>query len=134
MKQSLDKNQHSVYTLTYHLVLVTKYRRQVITHRTYLRLIEIFKNIGKTYNIKLQESNYNSDHLHFLFKAKPDTTLLKFINSYKSASSRLIKKEYPEIKKKLWKQAFWKIGYFLSTTGGANIETIRKYIERQQKK
>jgi putative transposase len=72
--------------------------------------------------------------VHFLFKAKPDTPLIKFINSYKSASSRLIKKEYPEIKKKLWKEAFWKIGYFISTTGGANIETIRKYIERQQRK
>lgn len=134
MKQSLDKNQHSVYTLTYHLVLVTKYRRQVINHRMYLRLIEIFQNIGKIYNIHLQESNFDLDHIHFLFKAKPDTTLLKFINSYKSASSRLIKKEYPEIRNKLWKQAFWKIGYFLSTTGGANIETIRKYIERQQKR
>jgi putative transposase len=134
MKQSLDKNQHSVYTLTYHLVLVTKYRRHVINQKIYFRLREIFQNIGETYNIHLQESNYETDHVHFLFKAKPDTTLLKFINSYKSASSRLIKKEYPEIKKKLWKEAFWKIGYFISTTGGANIETIRKYIERQQKK
>lgn len=134
MNQSLDKNQHSVYTLTYHLVLVTKYRRSVINQKIYFRLREIFQNIGKTYNIHLQESNYETDYIHFLFKAKPDTTLLKFINSYKSASSRLIKKEYPEIKKKLWKEAFWKIGYFISTTGGANIETVRKYIERQQRK
>ncbi|MGC9516182.1 MAG: IS200/IS605 family transposase [Methanomicrobiales archaeon] len=134
MRQILDRNQHSVYTLTYHLVLVIKYRRQVITPIIYFRLGEIFQNIGKLYNIELMESNYETDHIYFLFKAKPDTILLKFINSYKSASSRLIKKEYPEIKKKLWKVAFWKIGYFLSTTGGANIETIRKYIERQQKK
>jgi putative transposase len=115
-------------------VLVTKYRKQIITPEIYSKLVEIFQNIGKNYNIHLQESNYDLEHLHFLFKAKPDTALLKFINSYKSASSRLIKKEYPEIKKKLWKEAFWKIGYFISTTGGANIETIRKYIERQQKK
>ena len=134
MNQSLDKNQHSVYTLTYHLVLVTKYRRKVINQQIYSKLEEIFERIGRTYNIELQESNYGLDHIHFLFKAKPGTALLKFINSYKSASSRLIKKEYPEIKKKLWKEAFWKIGYFISTTGGANIDTIRKYIERQQKR
>ncbi|MBU4535247.1 MAG: IS200/IS605 family transposase [Euryarchaeota archaeon] len=78
MKPNLDKNQHSVYTLTYHLVLVTKYRRQVITSKIYFRLKEIFKNIGKLYNIELQESNYETDHIHFLFKAKPDTVLLKF--------------------------------------------------------
>lgn len=44
----------------------------------------------------------------------------------KSASSRLIKKEYSEIKNSLWKSAFWKKGYFITTTGGANIETIKK--------
>ncbi|MBV1767495.1 MAG: IS200/IS605 family transposase, partial [Methanobacterium sp.] len=134
MKPNLDKNQHSVYSLTYHLVLVTKYRKQVINPKIYSRLREIFQNIGRKYNIHLQESNYETDHINFLFKAKPDTVLLKFINSYKSASSRLIKKEYPEIKEKLWKGAFWKIGYFISTTCGVNIETIRKNIERQQKK
>jgi len=134
MKQSLDKNQHSVYILTYNLVLITKYRRNVLTQEIYQRLVEIFKRIGKKYNIELKESNYELDHIHFFFKTRPDTTLLKFINSYKSASSRLIKKEYPEIKIKLWKEAFWKIGYFISTTGGTNIETIRKYIERQQKR
>jgi len=134
MRQSLDKNQHSVYALTYQLVLLTKYRRHVINQKIYFRLIEIFQNIGKNYDIHLQESKHDLDHITFLFKAKPDSALLKFINSYKSASSRLIKKEHPEIKKKLWKEAFWKIGYFISTTGGVNINTIRKYIVRQHKK
>jgi putative transposase len=134
MNQDLDKNRHSVYTLTYHLVLVIKYRKQVLNHEIYDRLIKIFVKIGKSYGINLQESNFEPDHIHFLFKAKPNTSLMKFINAYKSASSRLIKKEYPSIKKKLWKESFWKIGYFLSTTGGANIETIRKYIENQKKK
>jgi putative transposase len=60
--------------------------------------------------------------------------LLKFINAYKSASSRLVKKEFPEIKDKLWKQSFWKIGYFITTTGGANIDTIKQYIEGQKRK
>jgi putative transposase len=50
---------------------------------------------------------------------------LKFINAYKSASSRLIKKRISgDPKKKLWKEAFWKIGYFISTTIGANLETV----------
>jgi putative transposase len=134
MKQVLDKNQHSVYALTYHLVLVIKYRKQVLNQQIYDRLINIFVKIGEGYGINLQESNFELDHIHFLFKAKPNTSLMKFINAYKSASSRLIKKEYPTIKKKLCKEAFWKIGYFLSTTGGVNIETIRKYIENQKKK
>ncbi|MCL2116525.1 MAG: IS200/IS605 family transposase [Methanobrevibacter sp.] len=134
MSQDLDKNQHSVYRLTYHLVLVIKYRKEVINEKIFNRLMEIFNNDSINFDITLEESNFESDHVHLLFKAKPQTQLLKFINAYKSASSRLIKKEYPEIRKKLWKESFWKIGYFISTTGGANIDTIKKYIESQMRK
>ena len=133
MGPDLDKNQHSVYKLTYHLVLVIKYRRQVITPEIFDRLIEIFNKNAFNFGITLEESNFESDHIHFLFKTKPQTQLLKFINAYKSASSRLIKKEYPEIREKLWREAFWKIGYFISTTGGANLETVTKYIQNQKR-
>ena len=54
-----------------------------------------------------------------------------FNNAYKSASSRLIKKDFPEVRRKLWKEMFWLRSYCLLTTGGAPIETIRKYIENQ---
>ena len=82
----------------------------------------------------LKRLNWEVDHIHILFEASPNTNLVKFINSYKSASSRMVKKEFPTIKKSLWKNAFWKTGYFITTTGGANIETIRQYIERQREK
>ena len=83
--------------------------------------------------IVVKEVNGEVDHIHILFEAKPSTNLVKFINSYKSASSRIIKKQYPVIKKSLWKSAFWKTGYFITTTGGANIETIHQYIEQREK-
>lgn len=134
MKSKLDKTQHSVYKLTYHLVLVVKYRRKVINTPIYKRLITIFNNIGSKYNIEIIEANFESDHIHILFKSHPNVNLQKFVNSYKSASSRLIKKEYPEIKKQLWKSQFWKIGYFITTTGGASIETIKQYVENQSRR
>jgi len=96
----LDTNNHSVFLLYYHLVLVTKYRRKVINDNISNRLKEISK----------------------------------FINAYKSASSRLIKKEFPEIKEQLWKEYFWSRSFCLLTTGGAPIEIIKKYIESQGKK
>lgn len=134
MNQKLDKTQHSVYKLTYHLVLVTKYRRKVIDTIIYNRLMNIFQNIGFKYNVVILESNFESDHIHILFKSSPNINLQKFVNSYKSASSRLIKKEYPKIKRKLWKSQFWKRGYFITTTCGASIKTIKQYIEKQQRR
>ncbi|MBZ4642848.1 MAG: tnpA [Deferribacteraceae bacterium] len=129
----LDNNNHSVFLLYYHLVLVTKYRRKVIDDNISNRLKEIFEKIQGNYNITLQEWNHDKDHVHILFKAHPNSELSKFINAYKSASSRIIKKEYPEIKKQLWKEYFWSRSYCLLTTGGAPIEVIRKYIETQGK-
>ena len=66
-----------------------------------------------------------------LFRAQPKTELSKFINAYKSASSRLLKQEYPQIRRQLWREYFWSRSFCLLTTGGAPIEVIRKYIEQQ---
>lgn len=130
----LDNNNHSVFSLNYHLVLVVKYRRKVIDDTVSNRLKDIFVKISPSYNISVVEWNHDIDHIHILFKAQPNSELSKFINAYKSASSRLIKKEFPQIRSKLWKEYFWSRSFCLITTGGANIETIKKYIQSQGEK
>jgi putative transposase len=130
----LDNNNHSVFLMYYHLVFVIKYRRKVIDDQISNRLKEIFEYIAPNYNIALQEWNHDKDHVHMLFKAQPNSELSKFINAYKSASSRLIKKEYSTIKKILWKEHFWSRSFCLLTTGGAPIEVVRRYIESQGEK
>ncbi len=127
----LDSNAHSVFLLHYHLILVVKYRRQVFEDNISDRAKEIFEYIAPNYNITLQEWNYDKDHVHILFKAHPNTQISKFINAYKSASSRLLKKEFPQMKQKLWKEYFWSQSFCLLTTGGAPIEVIKNYIENQ---
>ncbi|WP_172357870.1 IS200/IS605 family transposase, partial [Pseudolactococcus insecticola] len=107
MTREFDRNNHSVFLLNYHMIMVTKYRRMVINDEVSNRLREIFERIGKSYEISIEEWNSDGDHVHVLFRAKPQSELRKFINSYKSASSRLIKKEYSEIRQKLWKEMFW---------------------------
>lgn len=130
----LDTNNHSVFLLHYHLVLVVKYRRQVFDREISDFAKEMFVEIGSKYNVSLVEWNHNKDHIHILFKAHPNSELSKFINAYKSASSRLIKRDFPNIRKKLWKEMFWSRSFCLLTTGGAPIDTIKKYIENQGQK
>ena len=127
----LDNNNHSVFAMYYHLILVVKYRRSLIDDAISERLKEIFEYIAPQNNITLQEWNNDKDHVHILFKAHPNSELTKFINAYKSASSRLIKKEYPDIRLKLWREYFWSRSFCLLTTGGVPIEVIKRYIESQ---
>ncbi len=135
MKSIYDTNKHSVFLLQYHLILVIKHRREVIDDKVCNRLREIFEYIGakEQYKLKIIEFNHDKDHLHILFKAEPKSELSKFINAYKSASSRLIKKEFPKIKQKLWKEAFWSRSFFLATTGAVTLEVLRQYVENQGK-
>lgn len=127
----LDNNNHSVFAMYYHLVLVVKYRRKVFDDTISSYAKSVFEKIAPSYNISLLEWNHDIDHVHIMFKAQPNSELSKFINAYKSASSRLIKRDFPKIRNKLWKEHFWSQSFCLLTTGGAPIEVIKKYIETQ---
>ena len=127
----LDSNNHSVFLMYYHLVLVIKYRRKVFDDEMSDYAKGMFVKLGNKYNISLVEWNHDSDHIHILFKAHPNTELSKFINAYKSASSRMIKKDFPQVKKKLWEEMFWSRSFCLLTTGGSPINVVKKYIENQ---
>ena len=126
-----DNNYHSVYKISYHIVFCVKYRRKVTTNEISIRLKEIFLKISPKYKIALMEWEHDTDHIHLLIRATPVTELSKFINAYKSASSRLIKKEFPIIKSKLWKEYFWSRSFLVLSVGGASIEVIKKYIQGQ---
>ena len=130
----LDTNAHSVFSLHYHLILVTKYRKKVFDDEISNRARELFEAIAPNYKIEVLEWSYDQDYTHVLFKAQPKTELSKFINAYKSASSRVLKKEYPSMKKQLWKEMFWSRSFCLLSSGGAPSEVIEQYIEEQGQK
>lgn len=130
----LDNNNHSVFLLHYHLVLVVKYRRKVFSDKMSNYAKNIFVRILQSYNITLLEWNYDIDHVHIMFKTHPNTEISKFINAYKSASSRLIKKDFPLVRKKLWKEMFWSRSYCLITTGGVPLDVVKQYIQNQGNK
>ena len=129
-----DNNYHSVFFLQYHLIMCVKYRNKVIDDAISNRLREIFERISPSYNITLEEWNHDVDHVHILFRGQPNTEMSKFINAYKSASSRLVKKEFPEIRNSLWKEMFWSQSFCLLTTGGASADMVKQYIQSQGEK
>ena len=131
---NLDNNNHSVFMLHYHLIMCIKYRSKVIDDTISNRLKEILVQIAPTSNVSWEEWNYDIDHVHILFRGQPNTEISKFINAYKSASSRIIKKEFTKIRKSLWKEMFWSQSFCLLTTGGTTVDIIKQYIQSQGKK
>jgi len=131
----LHTHSHCVYRLTYHLVLVSKYRHKCFTNELLEYAESICKRTCEKWDIELLEFGGESDHVHLLFSAYPKLDLSKFINNLKTVSSRMIRKNFPEHLKEFYhKPVLWTRAYCLLSTGGATIEIIEKYIQNQGKK
>ena len=126
---------HCVYNLTYHfVVLVTKNGRKCFTGAMLDRLKEIITNLCQKWEVELLEFQGASDHVHLLLDMHPNIMPSKFINNLKTVTSRLMRKEFAEhLAEFYWKPVLWTRAYCLLTTGGATIDTIRQYIEKQER-
>ena len=123
---------HCVYDLRYHLVLVTKYRKKCLKKEIRTRLEEICKKTCKFWDIDLLEFGGEKDHIHLLLSMHPNVEISNFVNNLKTVTSRLIRKEYKKhMKKYYWEPKLWTRAYCILTTGGATIDVINKYIEKQ---
>jgi putative transposase len=134
MSSSYNKGFRSVYKLTAHVVLVTKYRKKAISEKVLLRLKEIFTETLIKWECNLVEFNGESDHVHLLIDYKPDISLSKLIANLKTVSSRLIRRDFPELASKYFynKPFFWTGAYFVASCGGVTVSQLKKYVENQK--
>ena len=128
---TLESNNHSVFLMKYQLVLTVKYRRKVINESVAKRLHEMFLYISPTYNITLNEWHAAEDHIHVAFNAEPNSEISKFINAFKSSSSRMVKKENPEIIDLLFEGTFWAQTFCLLTEGEIPPGVFNEYLNTQ---
>ena len=132
MQASLRRSSHAVYCIHLHIVLVTKYRRKVITSEILARLREIFTELCVQQKSILVEFNAESDHAHLLVDLSPDNHISEFVKILKATSSRLIRKEFPERVNQFYrKPVFWSSSYFINSSGGVSLDVLKKYIKQQ---
>ena len=131
MEYKLDKGCHSTYSLRLHYVCCVKYRRKVLTPEVTEYLKEINLSVAGKFGVQIIEQETDQDHIHIIFSSKPQIQLSKFINSLKSVSARLIFRDMPKVKEKLWGGAFWSPSYFLATVGEVKLEDVKRYVQSQ---
>jgi putative transposase len=127
----LRTKRHIVHALHLHLVFVTKYRKKVFTEKMIERLHFHFDRVCKDFGCRLVESNGERDHVHLLVEPLPHTTPSRLVNSLKGVSSRLMRKEFPELESYYWKGGLWSPSYFIASCGGAPLKIIMEYIQNQ---
>jgi putative transposase len=129
--QDLRTKRHVVFSLHLHLVFVTKYRKKVFTQKMYERLKYHFERVCGDFGCKLIEIGGQRDHVHLLIEPLPHTTPSRLVNSLKGVSSRFLRKEFPELEKYYWKGGLWSPSYFIASCGGAPLDIVKEYIEKQ---
>lgn len=126
------KDHHCVYLCDYHLVLPTKYRRNIFNDGIFIylkrKLLEITEHYPKIY---FKTMNHDKNHIHLLLSIPPQMSVGSAVRLIKTNTARGIKEQFPFLKDVYWgSDGIWSEGYFVSTSG-VNQDVIRKYIENQ---
>lgn len=132
-RQDIRRGRSCVSNLHAHLVFVTKYRKRIFSQTVLDHMERIFADVCTDFEAELREFNGEDDHVHLLVHYPPKVALAKLVNSLKGVSSRLIRRDHPEVRKQYFKGALWSPSYFVGSCGGAPISVVRAYIEQQQK-
>lgn len=129
-----NKSAHSTHTLNYHLIFCTKYRRSVLTHEVGDRIKEIVIEAAAEKGVAIEAIETEVDHLHIMLNLKPTHSIPELVQLFKGRSARLAFQEFPYLKKRLWGGHLWSPSYFITTAGGAPLETLKTYVENQRTK
>lgn len=127
------RGRHVIYKLHIHLVFVTKYRKGCLTNEILDYIEKSMKNVCTKYESTLTEFNGERDHVHLLIDYPPKVSISKLVNSLKTVSSFLVRRDFKDyISKYIWgKNALWSPSYFVVSCGGAPLEKVKKYIQNQ---
>lgn len=134
MDLELNAQHQCVYKLTYHLVLVTKYRKKCFTDVMLTRLHLIVKELCQKWGIQLLSFHGEPDYVHLLLDLHPNIVPSRLVNQLKNVTNRLIRKEFANhLAQYYWQPVLWARSYCLLTHGDVQtVDIIRHYLERQE--
>lgn len=135
MNTHVKKERTNVYDFNFHLVFVTKYRKQIFTTDELRNNMKtILLSIAENKEIEVSSIEVMSDHVHMLISFKPKYAPSSMVKSLKGTSAREWFKLHPETKSKLWGGHLWSPSFFMSTIGNVSENIVKQYIESQMQK
>ena len=125
---------HTKHRLQYHLVWIPKYRRRVLQGKISIRLKNLLYEACKMNGWWISALSIQDDHIHLVVQVSPAWSVAEVVQIFKGGTSRVLRKEFPEMEEFLWGDSFWADGYFAETVGQVNEDIVKKYIRLQREK
>ena len=126
--QSLN---HTRWQCLYHVVFIPKWRRRTLYVELRRYLGEVFHDLARQKQSRVQEGHLMADHVHMLLQIPPKYAVSQVVGFIKGKSAIHLARVYGERRRNFVGQHFWARGYFVSTVG-RDTELIRRYIREQE--
>ena len=124
---------HTKHRLQYHVVWIPKYRKRVLRGKIAIRLKRLLYEACKVNRWWISEISIQEDHVHIVIQTSPSDSLADVVQILKGGTSRVIRKEFPDMEEFLWGDSFWADGYFAETVGKVDEEVVKRYIRNQSR-
>ena len=133
-ENSLSYGRGYVFSLQYHIVWCTKYRRKVLTDGVDTDCRKFLEELAEEYRFRILAMEVMPDHVHLLVDARPQFFISDMVKIMKGGLARQLFLLHPEIKKKLWGGHLWNPSYCVVTVSDRSREQVEHYIESQKEK
>lgn len=132
MDAVVKSNSNIVFTCHYHVVWCPKYRRKVLVSPIDERLKVLIQECVEKWGQEFVQVEVMPDHVHLLVGCDPQFGIHRLVKFIKGATAHQLRQEFPILKRKL--PSLWTNSYYVGTTGGVTIETVKRYVESQKGK
>lgn len=123
-----------VYSLQYHIVWVTKYRKPVFIGKIESDVKKYLNEMLQSLSMDVIAMEVMPDHIHLLVNCKPQLRLSDAVKILKCNIARWLFLSHPEIKEQLWGGHLWNPSYFVATVSNRSLEQVAGYINSQKNK
>ena len=133
MNNRYNRHNRRKYSLKVHIVLVTKYRKQLLKGSIADDIKQKIFDIASTCGYEIIAMETDKDHIHFLLSYDTTDRVCDIVKTVKQETTYYLWQKYNSfLSKQYWKKKiFWSDGYFACSIGEVSSITIQRYIESQ---
>ena len=125
------RSAHTVYSLHYHFVFITKYRKPVLRGDVGSETRDLIREICRSHDIEILKGFVKPDHVHLLVSAPPHLSPSRMMQAIKGKTSHHLLQDHRRLRAEFWGRHLWARGYFVATSGNVTDEAIAQYIQLQ---
>ena len=133
-KSDLTYGRGYVYSLQYHIVWCTKYRKQILRNGIDEDVKSMLEEIAEEYSFQILAMEVMPDHIHLLLDCKPQFRISDMVKIMKGNTARWLFLRHPELKQSLWGGHLWNPSYCAVTVSDRSREQVTQYINSQKER